>query len=229
MTAQRTYGRWNGFLLCAVLALGGCWGARPNKPGTATLTEVVTPDGARERTVKLVNDENPKEPMSATLDGMSVNTGGSTPFDLSAISGEPLFWIGGGFILLGLIITVVRLTPWGAFLAFLPVWAGFAAMGVGAGICILPWVGLGIQKAMPLIVLGGIGFAVVWWLGYRNDKAKNDERKWQEEMKERERDLLIDGDKRAAGAVHMVRTGNRMEAKAIANSGTGDGNKGASA
>jgi hypothetical protein len=216
-------------LISTLFPLGGCaaLSQRPTKPGQAKLEEHITDPATgqhRRRMLTLVNDENAKAPMAATLDGMSVNTGGSTPLKFGKLATQPLVWGGILLFLVGLGLLWVASNPIGGFVVKPGI--GYLAMAAGLALPLAPFlfesVAPGLQVAIIIFALGAVGLGI--WYAVKIARKEREDRQWDQDMLARERDLLIDGDTRAAGAIRYVRTGNRAEAKMVAHSGAGNGN-----
>lgn len=227
-------------LLCALtLFAAGCeTQPRPNEGGTVDASVESTPGHYHPETGEYVppqtavkahvkNDENPKDPAQVHISpvGVTVNSGGSTPFEWDTAVSSQLFLIGAICVVGGLVLVGFGNHP---FVSALTQGAakeiGWLVAAGGVVLILLPYVGEGIKDAMPFILLAVGLIAVVVIARNRKKIAESFDGVMERISPEVEADLLADGDTRAAGAVRRVRTGSKAEAKMVASApvlGTG--------
>jgi len=238
-----------GLLLIFVIAYcAGCalpQRQRPNKPGKSDLTfksmtveeyialrdKLLTPvrkTTTVEASADMTNDENPEAPMAGSVgpDGANVNTGGSAPFKWEAVTGEPLFWWSGFFMLLGIGLLVLANYP--ALGKFIPAGAGWYAIGAGIVIGLLPWIGEGLKPVVKYVVAATVtvAFFFIIYYGWKN--------KWFEWATgpDNQRERMNKGDVDGAAALAYVHgKGDKNTARLMknghnkppTNGGTGNG------
>ena len=189
-------------LFTIVLCSIGCAATpRPNRPSEtkATYTES---DGntTRSTTVEHQGTENETEsaPVSAGSEGVTIGKGKSVQFKWSSITSSVPFWIGSLLVVAGVAALILDKHP--VVGPFIPNGAGWYAVGAGAGLILLPFLGEGLRDAMPIIVVVGGAIAICYY-GYKY--------KWfvRATSEEAQMERLQKGDADGAAALAYLNTG----------------------
>jgi hypothetical protein len=197
-------------LLC--LLLTGCSATpRPNDPSetSASQSETFKPDGTHTRTETFSHRGPQNETRSATVawGALKIGSASADAADLSAVTGEPLFWIGGVTIILGVGLLVASKYP-GLNLT-IPAGAGFWFIGAGVLIALLPFIGQEVAKlVIPIGLLGG-AVALAWYANKAGWFVNMTSPKAQMER-------IKKGDPETAAAMAFLNTGgDKDKAKAV--------------
>lgn len=214
---------WLVVALGVMALLTGCAGtpkARPNKPGHVTATHTTfDKDGNKksESSLSGTNDENPDEGVGGRIDpdgGVSVNTGGSVPFEWDQMTGQPLAWGGFGLIVLGLGLMVLSKFPIAGLVV--PPGVGWISIGLGFGVFFIPFVGPAVKTTLQIV----LPFMAVMAVFFYGKKAK-----WFETATgaEAQMERIAKGDTGGAAAMAFINSGgDRDKARKVKN-GTSNG------
>ena len=155
--------------LLLMLFVAGCdaTSARPNRPSKTSATYVES-DGktTRSTTVEHQGTENETEsaPVSAGSEGVTIGKGKSVQFKWSSVTSSVPFWIGSLLVVAGVAALILDKHP--VVGPFIPNGAGWYAIGAGAGLILLPFLGEGLRDAVPIIVVVGGAIAICYY-GYK--------------------------------------------------------------